>query len=96
MLQDGELCVVAAIESIWKTQQHMDQLEQTSTLDLPSVRHILSTMQHSAGESAYQGADITRLEEAKQYVVAHKDDFVRKIYCTHEEALSTSKPSGAK
>ena len=53
VLQDGELCIVAAIESIWKTQRHMDQLEQTSALDLPSVKHILSTMHHFAGESTY-------------------------------------------
>ena len=57
----------------------MDQLEQTSALDLPSVKHILSTMHHSAGESTYQGADITQLKEARQYVAAHKDDFVRKV-----------------
>ena len=66
VVQDDELCVVAAIESIWKTQRHMDQLEQTSALDLPSVKHILSTMQQSDGKSTYQGTDTARLEEAKQ------------------------------
>ena len=46
ILQEEEICVVRAIELIFKTKQSLDKLKATAFEDLPTVILVLNRIEH--------------------------------------------------
>ena len=82
-LQYTEVNVVGAIEDILKTKSSIGNLKATACDDLPSVKNVMSRIQHSADESAtettYQGTKITHYETAVAYLREHKNEFMEAV-----------------
>ena len=75
--------IVGAIEGILKTKNSIENLKATAFDDLPSVKKVMSCVQHSADESStettYQGTKITHYETAAAYLREHKNEFMEGV-----------------
>ena len=82
-LQYTEVNVVEAIEGILKTKKSIENLKATAFDDLPSVKKVMSCVQHSADESTtettYQGTKITHYETSVAYLREHKNEFMEAV-----------------
>ena len=82
-LQCTEVNVVGAIEGILKAKKSIENLKATSFDDLPSVKKVMSRIQHSANEltteTSYQGTKITHHEASVAYLRKHKNEFMEPV-----------------
>ena len=81
-LQYTEVNVVGAIEGILKTKKSIENLKATPFDDLPSVKKVMSRIQHSTAsttETTYQGAKITHYETSVVYLREHKNEFMETV-----------------
>ena len=81
VLQEDELCVVQAIECVFKVKRSMDKIKAASFEELPTVKKALERIQH--GESnldiTYQSAEINRYELAIDYIKSNRVQWVEAI-----------------
>ena len=64
VLQEDELCVVQAIECVFKVKRSMDKIKAASFEELPTVKKVLERIQHGDLDITYQSAEINRYELA--------------------------------
>ena len=82
VLQEDELCVVRAIESVFKVKQSMDKLKTTSFEELPTVKKVMERIQRDESDSTsvtYQSAELKRYEPAIEYLKVNHVQWVGSI-----------------
>ena len=68
-LQEGNACVVRAMESIVKTSKAVAQLKDTAFVDLPSVMNMMSRITREGSCATYQGIELVGYEHAVDYIL---------------------------
>lgn len=74
VLQDDEICAVDTIEAVLKTSKAIEKLKTTDFNELPTVKKVLSRIQHADDGTMYQGAQLVKFEEGIAYLKSHKND----------------------
>ena len=95
VLQENELCVVRAIESVFKVKQLMDKLKTTSFEELPTVKKVLERIQRDELDSTsitYQSAESKRYEPAIEYLKANHVQWVGSIEACMLQRLKSQAP----
>ncbi len=71
VLQEDELCVVRAIESVLKTKKSMDKMKATAFEELPTVKKVLARIQQEDGSVMYQAAGLKMHDQALVFMKSH-------------------------
>ena len=79
ILQEDDLCVVRAIESVMKTKKALDKLKTTRLEELPSVSKVLSRIKQDNEECTYQGADIKLYDQGLSFVKSNYIEWVEAV-----------------
>ena len=58
------MCVVGAIEALLKTSAANEKVKSTPFEELPTVKKILSQIKQEYGSVTYQGAEVTKYDQA--------------------------------
>ena len=91
-LQDEEICVVSAIEAVLKTNKAIDKFSTTAFDDLPTVKKVITRIQHSHGVASYQGAELADHETSVAYLKSHKDQYVEKLVSCLNDRVKVQHP----
>ena len=95
VLQEDELCVVRAIESVFKVKQSMDKLKAASFEELPTVKKVLERIQQDDLEDTcvtYQSAELKRYVPAIEYLKANHIQWVESIEACMLQCLKSQAP----
>ena len=71
VLQDDELCIVQAIESVLKVKRSMDKTKAASFEELPTVKKVQERIQQDDLDSSsamYQSGELKRYDQALEYM----------------------------
>ena len=69
---------MSAIEAVLKTNKAIDKFSTTAFDDLPTVKKVITRIQHSHGVASYQGAELADHETGVAYLKSHKRPVRRK------------------
>ena len=77
VLQDDGISVVGAIEAVLKTSKAVEKLKTTNFNELPTVKKVLSRIQHTDHDgTTYQGTQVVKFEAGIVHLKHHKNDFM--------------------
>ena len=76
VLQDNEICVVRAIDSICKTKNSLDKLKSTTFEELPTVKKVIGRIKEEDECVSYQGVDLKRHSQAITYLKSHIEGWI--------------------
>ena len=81
VLQEDEVCVVRAIESLLKTKKNIDKLKETTFDDLPTVNKVIGRIKHTDADTnpTYQEAEITHYEQAVEFFRLHQEEYMEQV-----------------
>ena len=79
VLQEDELCVVRAIESVLRTKRSMDKVRESPFEELPTVKKVLERIQQEDGTVSYQTAELKLYEAGLEYFKSHHVEWVEAI-----------------
>ena len=79
VLQDAEICVYQAIESMMKTKKALDKLKSTPFKELPTVKKVLTRGKELDGSFTYQGVDIKKYQAGFEYFDANHNSLIESI-----------------
>ena len=79
VLQEDELCVVRAIESVLKTKKSMDKMKAARFEELPTVKKVLGRVQKQDGIVTYQAADLKMHDQALVFMKNHYVEWVEAV-----------------
>ena len=82
MLQDDELCVVQAIESVLKVKWSMDKTKAVSFEELPTMKKVQKRIQQDDLDSSsvmYQSAELKRYDQVFEYIKFNYVQWVKAI-----------------
>ena len=79
VLQEDELCVVRAIESVVRTKRSMDKVRETPFEELPTVKKVLERIHRKDGTISYQTAELKFYEDGLEYIKSHHVEWVEAI-----------------
>ena len=79
VLQEDEVCVVGAIESLLKTKRKLDNLKTTTFENLPVVKKVINRIKREDGIVMYQQADITNYEGAVVFLCSHQAESMEAV-----------------
>ena len=91
-LQEDELCVVRAIESVVKTKRSMDKVRETPFEELPTVKKILERIQQGDGSVSYQAAELTLYDAGLEFIKSHHVEWVESVEACLLQRLKTQAP----
>lgn len=86
VLQDNEICAVDAIEAVLK------KLKTTDFNELPTVKIVLSRIQHTDDGTTYQGAQLVTFEEGIAYLKSHQNDLVESVLICPKDRIKVQYP----
>ena len=92
ILQEDELCVVRAIESVLKTKKSMDKMKVTVFEELPTVKKVLTRVQHEHGSVTYQAAELKMYDQALVFLKTHYEEWVEAVEGCLLNRLKTQAP----
>ena len=79
VLQEDEVCVVGAIESLLKTKRNLDNLKTTTFENLPVVKKVINRIKREDGIVMYQQAEITNYEGAVAFLRSHQAEYMEAV-----------------
>ena len=79
VLQEDEVCVVRAIESILKTKKSLDKLKLTTFEELPTVKMVLSRIKEEDGSNTYQGVVLKRHDQSIAYLKGQTQGWIEAL-----------------
>jgi len=80
VLQDTEICVYLAIESVMKTKKALDKLKTTPFKELPTVKKVMSRgTEGPDGSFTYQGVVVKRYESGFTYLTNNYTSLVEAV-----------------
>ena len=90
VLQEDELCVVRAIEAVFKTKQALDKLKTVEFEQLPSVKKVLARVQEEEnGSNHYQRIELKAHDRALTYLKSHYKEWIEAVEkCLRERMRS--------
>ena len=92
VLQEDELCVVRAIESVVKTKRSMDKLRETPLEELPTVKKVLERIQQEDGSVSYQAVELTLYDTGLEFIKSHHVEWVESVEACLLQRLKTQAP----
>ena len=92
ILQYDEVCVVDAIEAILKTNKSIEKLKTTTFEELPTVKKVLSRVQHTRDETTYQGAKLVKYEEGVSYLKSRKNALIESVLACLKDRVKVQHP----
>ena len=92
VLQEDELCVVRAIESVLRTKRSMDKVRETPFEELPTVKKVLERIQQEDGTVSYQTAELKLYEAGLEYIKSHHVEWVEAIKACLLQRLKSQSP----
>ena len=92
VLQEDELCVVRAIESVLRTKRSMDKVRETPFEELPTVKKVLERIQQEDGTVSYQTAELKLYEAGLEYIKSHHVEWVEAIEACLLQRLKSQTP----
>lgn len=91
-LQDEELSVVDVIEALLKTNKSIEKLKSMSLDDFPSVKKVMSRVQHTDGEYTYQGAQLAYYQQGVDFLKSHKDQIITSVLSCLKDRIKVHYP----
>ena len=90
VLQDDEVCVVQAIESIMKTKKGLENIKSVAFNELPTVKKVTGRIkQDENGIVTYQGSDLKKYAGALTFLKAHYVEWTEAVEnCLREHIKS--------
>ena len=89
-LQYDEVCVISSIERTLKASKGIESVISTPFDDLPTVKKVLSRVQHDGDEQKYQGVVLTKFEQGV-FLQLHNDEIVEKVLtCLKKKSESSA------
>ena len=79
VLQEDEVCVVGAIESLLKAKRNLDNLKTTTFENLPVVKKVINRIKREDGIVMYQQAEITNYEGAVTFLRSHQAEYMEAV-----------------
>ena len=79
VLQEEEVFVVRAIESLLKTKKNLDNLKTTSFDNLPTVKKVLNRIKRNDGLVTYQEAEVRNYEGACSFLRSHQAEYMEAV-----------------
>ena len=76
VLQQDDLCVVQAIESIFKTKKYLDKVSTTALEEFPPVKKVLGHLRVDKDGLSYQGVELKHHDRAMNYL---SSNYVKRI-----------------
>ena len=76
VLQQDEICVVGAIESLLKTKKNFDSLKATTFENLPVVKKVIKK---EDGIVMYQQAELTNYDGAIAFLRSHQAEYMEAV-----------------
>ena len=92
VLQEDELCVVRAIESVVRTKRSMDKGRETPFEELPTVKKVLERILGKDGTLFYQTAELKFYEDGLEYIKSHHVEWVEAIEACLLQRLRSLSP----
>ena len=92
VLQEDELCVVRAIESVLKTKKSMDKMKATRFEELPTVKKVLGHVQKQDRIVTYQAADLKMHDQALVFMKNHYVEWVEAVVSSLIDRLKIQAP----
>ncbi len=79
-LQDDDLSVTNAIESLLHTSNALEKLKEKNFTDYPTVKKVIaSIVKESDGSTSYQGAQIVKYDEALKYLEDNSENWCETV-----------------
>ena len=78
-LQEDEICVVRAVESILKTKNSLDKLKTIPFEELPTVKLVMGRIKHEDGAISYQGIDLKKHDQSITYLKMHMQEWIENL-----------------
>ena len=92
VLQEDELCVVRAIESVLKTKKSMDKMKEAVFEELPTMKKVLERVQQAEGSVTYQAAELKNHTQALVFMRSHYVEWVQAVEDCLLKRLKTQAP----
>ena len=79
ILQEDEICVVQAIESVMKTMKSLKKIKTVELEELPSIKKVLGQITEEEVGVTYQGVELKMYDRAMAYLKSHKDECIEAL-----------------
>lgn len=79
VLQEDDVCVVQAIESIFKVKKSLDKLSTTTLEEFPSVKMVLGRLRNEVDGLFYQGVELKHHDRAMDYLTSNYVNWIDSV-----------------
>ena len=79
VLREDELCVVRAVESVFKVKRSMEKTKETSFEELPTVKKVRERVQQDGTSVTYQSAELKRYNESFVFLKSNHPKWVKAV-----------------
>ena len=79
ILQEDEICMVQAIESVMKTKKSLEKIKTVELEELPSIKKVLGRIKEEEVGVTYQGVELKMYDRAMAYLKSHKDECIEAL-----------------